>query len=99
MMRLELGLEKPSLRRPLVSALTIGGAYILGGAMPLTPYFFAPTASVGLTYSAVLTAIALLIFGAVKGRFTGVPLVRGALQTLLVGALAAAVAFLIGRAV
>jgi VIT1/CCC1 family predicted Fe2+/Mn2+ transporter len=38
MMRFELGLEKPDPRRALTSALTIGGAYVVGGLVPLGPY-------------------------------------------------------------
>ena len=38
MMRFELGLERPDPRRALVSALTIGGAYVAGGLVPLVPY-------------------------------------------------------------
>ena len=38
MMRFELGLEKPDPRRALSSALTIGGAYVAGGFIPLAPY-------------------------------------------------------------
>ena len=40
MMRFELGLEKPDPRRALTSALTIAGAYIAGGFIPLAPYLF-----------------------------------------------------------
>ena len=40
MMRFELGLEEPDPRRALTSALTIAGAYIAGGMIPLSPYFF-----------------------------------------------------------
>jgi len=40
MMRFELGLEKPEPGRALASALTIAGAYIAGGFIPLAPYFF-----------------------------------------------------------
>ena len=36
---------------------------------------------------------ALLAFGAAKARFTGVPMLRGAIQTALVGGVAAAVAY------
>ena len=38
MMRFELGLEEPDPRRGLSSALTIAGAYIAGGLIPLAPY-------------------------------------------------------------
>src|SRR5512135_2516512 len=40
MMSMELGLEKPDPKRARTSALTIGGAYILGGSIPLSPYVF-----------------------------------------------------------
>ncbi len=99
MMRLELGLEKPDPKRAPISALTIGGSYIGGAAIPLLPYVFVHGAQTALMYSAVFTLIALLIFGTIKGRFTGVPPIRSGLQTLLIGGLAAATAFLIARLV
>jgi VIT1/CCC1 family predicted Fe2+/Mn2+ transporter len=44
-------------------------------------------------FSVVCTLTALLIFGYVKGRFTGTRPVRSALQTALIGGLAAAAAY------
>src|SRR5690349_18420597 len=40
MMRYELGLEQPHANRARKSALTIGLSYIVGGIIPLSPYFF-----------------------------------------------------------
>ena len=97
MMRFELGLEKPNPRRALTSALTIAGAYVAGGMIPLAPYMFADTTSKALLLSIVLTLIALLIFGFVKGRFTGTRPVRSALQTVFIGSVAAGAAFAIAR--
>jgi VIT1/CCC1 family predicted Fe2+/Mn2+ transporter len=97
MMRFELGLEKPEPRRAITSALTIAGAYTVGGLIPLAPYIFAPTTPVALLYSVCLTLAALLIFGFVKGRFTGTRPVRSALQTALIGSAAAGAAFAIAR--
>lgn len=99
MMRFELGLEAPDPRRALRSALTIAGAYAVGGMVPLTPYFFASDVRHGLFVSAGVTMLALFVFGFVKARFTGAPRLRGAFQTVLIGALAAGAAFLIARAV
>lgn len=99
MMRFELGLEKPNPKRALTSALTIAGAYVAGGLIPLAPYFFIPHARQALGYSASTTLVALLIFGYVKGRFTGAAPLRSAIQTVLIGGLAAAAAFLIARAI
>jgi VIT1/CCC1 family predicted Fe2+/Mn2+ transporter len=97
MMRFELGLEKPDPRRALTSALTIAGAYIAGGLVPLAPYIFSDDTFTALLYSIVMTLIALLVFGFVKGRFTGMRPVRSALQTALIGSLAAGAAFAIAR--
>ena len=99
MMRFELGLEKPNPRRAFISAVTIAGAYIAGGFIPLGPYVVLSSARNALTVSAVTTLIALAVFGCIKGRFTGAPAVRSAIQTVFIGGLAAAVAFLLARAI
>ena len=97
MMRFELGLEKPDPKRALTSALTIAASYIVGGLIPLSPYFFFSPASTALLISVIATLLALLVFGYIKGRFTGARPFRSALQTALIGGLAAAAAFLIAR--
>lgn len=97
MMRFELGLERPDPRRALTSALTIGGAYVVGGFVPLVPYMFASRASVGLLVSCAVTLVALFSFGYAKGRFTRVRAIQSGLQTVLVGGLAAAAAFTLAR--
>lgn len=99
MMRFELGLEKPDPKRALVSAATIAGAYIAGGLIPLAPYFIVGTAARALAVSVACTLLALFVFGYVKGQFTGARPVQSALQTALVGGLAAAAAFGIARAI
>jgi VIT1/CCC1 family predicted Fe2+/Mn2+ transporter len=93
MMRFELGLEKPDPKRALRSALTIGLSYIVGGLIPLAPYMLISNAGSALMFSVIFTLLALLIFGYVKGRFTGGHPIRSALQTALIGGLAAAAAF------
>ena len=98
MMRFELGLEKPrtqSVRSPV--PLTIAASYIVGGLIPLSPYFFLSPITTALLFSVIATLLALLLFGYVKGRFTGASPLRSAFQTALIGGLAAAAAFLIAR--
>ena len=97
MMRFELGLEAPDPKRALTSALTIAGAYIAGGLIPLSPYFLVSQAHTALLWSAAVTLVALAVFGYFKSKATGAPALRGALQTVLIGGLAAAAAFLIAR--
>jgi len=93
MMRFELGIERPDPRRAFTSAFTIGGAYIVGGLVPLVPYMLVPAVPDAMVWSVISTGVALLAFGAIKGRFTGMNLVRSAIQTLVVGGLAAGAAF------
>lgn len=97
MMRFELGLEKPDPRRRYLSPALIGGAYALGGLIPLMPYILTNTTQSALVHSSILTLIALAGFGAFKGHYTGMGKLRSALQTLMIGALAAATAFSIAR--
>jgi VIT1/CCC1 family predicted Fe2+/Mn2+ transporter len=97
MMRFELGLEKPDPRRAFTSAVTIAGAYIAGGLIPLSPYIFTHKASTALLFSVVMTLVALFVFGFVKGHFTGTRPLRSALQTTLIGSAAAGAAFGIAR--
>lgn len=97
MMRYELGLEQPRPGRALQSALTIGGAYVVGGLAPLLPYMLMAGVERALAVSVVATLGALAIFGALKGRLTGTGTLRGALQTVVVGGLASAAAFLVAR--
>ena len=93
MMRFELGLERPDPKRAPISAATIGGSYIVGGLIPLVPYMVAHNISAALQISVAATGLALLCFGAIKGHFTGVNKMKSALQTLLVGGLAASAAY------
>jgi VIT1/CCC1 family predicted Fe2+/Mn2+ transporter len=97
MMRFELGLEPPEPGRAWRSALTIALAYVVGGIIPLSAYLFLSEPLRALWVSAAVTLLALAVFGAIKGRFTGVPPIRAALQTTLIGGLAAAAAFGIAR--
>ncbi len=99
MMRFELGLEKPNPRKAPISAARIGGSYVVGGLIPLIPYMLLPTTTIGLVWSAIVTFVALVVFGAVKGYFTGLAVWKSALQTSLIGAIAAAVAFALARLV
>jgi VIT1/CCC1 family predicted Fe2+/Mn2+ transporter len=105
MMRFELGLEKPDPKRALSSAVTIASAYVAGGLIPLAPYIFAAYITPmdvrknALLLSVAVTLIALLIFGFIKGRYTGTRPMRSALQTAFIGSVAAGAAFLIARAI
>ena len=97
MMRFELALEEPQPGRAWKSALTIAGAYIVGGFVPLSAYLVLSDAQAALRMSVLVTLVALAVFGGIKGRVTGQPVWRGAMQTCFIGGLAAAAAFGIAR--
>jgi VIT1/CCC1 family predicted Fe2+/Mn2+ transporter len=98
MMRFELGLEPPDPARASRSAVTIAAAYIAGGFVPLAPYMLIrQDVNMALIYSVIVTLLALFGFGAVKGHFTGVQPVRGGMQTVMVGGIAAAAAYWLAR--
>src|SRR4029077_17014432 len=63
MLKFELGLDKPDPRRATASAITIAVSYIIGGLVPLSPYFFVHTPRSGLLISVIFTLAALLVFG------------------------------------
>ena len=78
MMRFELGLEAPDPKRALRSAITIAGAYVAGGLIPLAPYMLMTGAFSALMASVIATLVALAIFGAIKGHYTGMPIASSA---------------------
>jgi VIT1/CCC1 family predicted Fe2+/Mn2+ transporter len=97
MMKYELGLEKPDPKRATKSAFNIGFSYIVGGLIPLSPYFFVSSGLEGLKISSVITLICLFIFGYFKSKFTGVNKLGGAFRVMMIGAVAAGCAFAIAR--
>jgi VIT1/CCC1 family predicted Fe2+/Mn2+ transporter len=97
MMRFELGLEEPQGSRASRSALTIAISYVVGGLVPLMPYMLGLSLPRALNASVIITLAALLVFGGVKGRLTGAGTLRSALQTVVIGGLAAGAAYLLAR--
>jgi vacuolar iron transporter family protein len=97
MMRFELGLEKPEANRATKSAVTIGLSYIVGGIIPLSPYVFINNSQEALYYSCGVTLVCLFVFGYFKSKVTGQPPFAGALKVVVIGALAAAAAFIVAR--
>lgn len=102
MMREELGLIENS-KRPRDAAVTTFAAFNIIGLIPLLPFVAMfvigsslVSAADAFTYSVIFTAAAFFLIGSVKGRIVQKPLLRSGLNTLLIGGIAAAVAFAIG---
>ena len=97
MMKFELGLEKPDINRARDSGLTIGISYIIGGIIPLSPYFFNDNAQIALNYSVIVTLITLFVFGYFKSKVTDQNPIKGAFKVMFIGALAAGAAFYVAK--
>ena len=80
-----------------MSALTIVGSYAIGGLAPLSPYMLVSSSKPASYISSVVTALAPFIFGAVKVALTGASRLRSAVQTVIIGGVAATAAFIIAR--
>lgn len=93
MMKYELGLEQPDPKRATKSAFNIGASYVVGGLIPLSPYFFVSDPLIALKFSVGVTLLCLFIFGFFKSRLTGINVWWGALRVTAIGAMAAAAAF------
>ncbi len=100
MMVHELGLL-PDERKPLLSALATFAAFVAAGALPLSVYLLGlavPIApAVAFPVSFVLSALALFALGAAKVLVTEGSWLRSGLEMLVVGGLAAGVAYLVGH--
>ncbi|HUJ27185.1 MAG TPA: VIT1/CCC1 transporter family protein [Myxococcales bacterium] len=97
MMTEELGLSAVPTAAPLRSGFVVAVAYALGAAFPVIPYALPVPVHAAFVASVVATLAALFVAGALKTRMTGRPWLRSGLETVLVGALAAAATFLAGH--
>lgn len=99
MMTEELGLS-PTPRSAIRAAFATFFAFVTVGFLPLFVFVYelATPGEVGhkFTWSALMTAAAFAIVGAVKSRFVDQPWWRSALETLAVGGTAAALAYAAG---
>jgi VIT1/CCC1 family predicted Fe2+/Mn2+ transporter len=90
-----LQLQTPS---PVRAGLSTFAAFVLAGAIPLVPYALGTllTPERMFQVSSAATGVAFFGIGWLKGRILGVPAIRAGFETLLVGGLAAAMAYGVG---
>jgi VIT1/CCC1 family predicted Fe2+/Mn2+ transporter len=94
----ELGISMDITSNPLKDALTMGFAFIVAAMVPILPYFFLDkTPAIPVSIGLALTGLFALGYG--KGRLVQKsPLLQG-LEILIIGSVAAGIAFLIGEGV
>ena len=96
--REELGVNPDELGNPYKAASTSAASFAVGAVVPLLPWFVTQGAA-AVVASLVLGALAALAIGFALARFTGRSMVRTMVRQLTVTVMAAAVTFLVGRAV
>jgi len=87
----EYGLS-PTIRSPILAALSTFAAFLVCGAIPLVSYLSAD----GLVACVVATGVTFFAVGAIKSRWSSSGWVRSGLQTFAIGMGAAALAFGVG---
>jgi VIT1/CCC1 family predicted Fe2+/Mn2+ transporter len=96
----ELGLNLEILGSPVKSALIMFGAFLLGGILPILPYFFVKagilpsSTAIGIAIGLSLTSS--FIIGAIKSRMAKKSWVRGGIEMAVLGTGIALVGYGIG---
>ncbi|MGE5334440.1 MAG: VIT1/CCC1 transporter family protein [Nitrososphaerota archaeon] len=98
MVEKELGLQIDPDTVRIPEALTMGVSYIIGSIFPLIAYFFLPI-KFALPLSLLLTVLALVIVGIIKGRLASINLFRSALEVVVVGTVSALGGYFLGSVV
>jgi vacuolar iron transporter family protein len=83
-----------SVRSPWIAAFSTLAAFVLCGFAPLLPYLFETPYSFSI--SLALTAIVFVVIGSIKSRWSTSSWLHSGLTTLLIGAIAAALAYVVG---
>lgn len=95
MMNDELQLPNTLGEKPHLNAIATFFAFVCFGIIPLVPYIINPVQD---TFPKSLTAtfLALLVLGLLRFKVTGENIIRCVLEVLLVGTLAASIAYFVG---
>jgi len=87
-------------KNPKKTAAATFAAFVIVGFIPLLPFvlgiFFPQVEKFQFQLSIALTALAFLIIGAIKGNVIGKKPIRSAIETLVIGGIAAVIAYLVG---
>jgi len=96
LMREELDLQENDSASPTSHGIATFGAFIVAGALPLLPYFFAIDPQQQFLISGILAAVTFFVVGAARTLINEGNILKAGFEMLLVGGIAAAVAYGIG---
>ncbi|MEK7614760.1 MAG: VIT1/CCC1 transporter family protein [Patescibacteria group bacterium] len=97
-LRVQEGKEFSQEERPVRGAIVMGISYVLGGFIPLLPYFFL-SISQAIILSVPLTAIVLFLVGVWSSRYTKRSAIRSGMEMVSVSLIAALFGYLIALSV
>jgi VIT1/CCC1 family predicted Fe2+/Mn2+ transporter len=97
MMSEELGLS-PAFGRPFGAAAVVFVAFLIGGIVPVAPFLFMEGFA-ALVSAFVLTAVALMVAGALRSKYTGERALIAGLELVAMAAIGFGAALAIGRLV
>jgi VIT1/CCC1 family predicted Fe2+/Mn2+ transporter len=80
-------------KKPVANAVATFLAFIVAGTMPLLPYLFLPATANRFLWAVGATAVTLFFVGALRTIATGRGLLRSGLEMLIIGGVAAFIAY------
>lgn len=92
----ELKIIPENLEEPRRNAFLMGVSYIVGGLIPMAPYFFRSVYG-AVPYSVIITLIALFCVGAGRTKYTAQKWWKSGFELMLVSAGAALVGYLVAK--
>lgn len=96
MMNYELELPNPMQENPVYNGLATAAAFIVFGTVPLIPYLFMRNSPDLFVISCAATIAALILLGIIRWRVTKHTFIRSVGEIVLVGSVAAFVAYAVG---
>ena len=94
----ELHEHKTKLESPFKMGGVIGLSFLVGAVIPLAPFVFLSTRDESIILAALVSPLFLFLIGGWKGRIVGRRFWKSGLETLLIGAVASGVLYLVGTA-
>ncbi|HBF67393.1 MAG TPA: hypothetical protein DDW36_03145 [Candidatus Magasanikbacteria bacterium] len=92
----ELKIIPDALDEPRRNALLMGLSYIVGGLIPVAPYFFRSVLG-AIPFSVVITLVGLFLVGAARTKYTAQRWWKSGLELMMVSAGAALVGYLVAK--
>jgi len=91
----ELHIHPEKLEKPLQGGISMFFSYIIGGSIPILPYFFLPISS-AIALSIGITLLGLFILGCITTKFTKRRWWKAGLEMFFIAGIAALVGYIVG---